>query len=142
MPSWRSQGQITVTCRVSFPASMVSQKLEALKHSDKLPDGTRDRDAAYANAAVRKVQYGRRSINTPRQCKRTDKTQSRTRKDKISQKLRRKYVIRISNAKAIIKLVKSSLLRPRRQYSCSPNLETACTWVVNLTLQPLHLRCN
>jgi hypothetical protein len=86
-------------------------------------------------------QYGRRSINTPRQCTHTDKTQSRTGTDKISQKLRRKHMIRIINANAI-KLVKSSLLRPRRQYSCTPNLDTACTWVVNLTLQPLYLRDN
>jgi len=55
---------------------------------------TRDREEGYANATVRKVQYGRRSNNTPRQCKHTDKTQSRNRTHKISQKLRRKYVIR------------------------------------------------
>jgi hypothetical protein len=116
VPPWHSQGQINFMCRVSLPASMMIQTLAALKHSDKLPYGTRDRETAYA----KEVQYGRRSINTPRQCTHTDKTQS----DKISQKLRRKQMIRISNAKAI-KLVKSSLLRPRRQYICTPNLDTA-----------------
>jgi len=68
VPPWRSQGQINFMCRVSFPASMVIQTLAALKYSDKLPYGTRNRETAYANAIVRKAQYGRRSTNTPRQC--------------------------------------------------------------------------
>jgi hypothetical protein len=44
-------------CRVSFPASKVIQNIAALKHSDKFPFGTHDREAAYANATVRKVHY-------------------------------------------------------------------------------------
>jgi hypothetical protein len=36
---------------------MAIQKLAALKHSDKFPFGTHDREAAYANATVGKVHY-------------------------------------------------------------------------------------